>query len=211
MEFSLFALVKFGQKIHIQALLEKGQIYMNHISEFIKIEDSKLRGDEYEVLLSAEQVYNLEVSLQGRIIGTAGIGKIFIKNNLPVGNIYSMYALSQTPDLSLLKIDERCKEFGDSCLVILNVAEFMKRIEKAVLESGRKLMYSPVHYEDMQTYIGKWSLFKKPIEYNYQKEFRLVVKQEEFIGPVIYEIGPLDDIAIMLESAGISNWKFQAK
>jgi hypothetical protein len=211
MKFSLFALVKFGQKAHIQALFEKGQIYMNHVSEFVKIEDSKLRGDEYEVLLSAEQIYNLEVSLQGRIIGTAGTGEIFIKNDLPVGNIYSMYALSHVPDLSLLKVDERCKEFGDSCLIILDVAEFIKRIEQAVSESDRKLIYSPVEYENMQTYIGKWSLFKKPLEYNYQKEFRLVVKQEEFVGPVIYEIGPLDDIAVMLESASISNWKFKAK
>jgi hypothetical protein len=211
MNFSLFALVKFGQKIHIQALLEKGQIYMNHVSEFIKIEDSKLRGDEYEVLLLAKQVYNLEVLLHGRTIGTANTAKIFIKNDLPVGNIYSMYALSQIPDLSLLKVDEKCKEFGDSCLIILNVAEFIKRIEKAISESGKNLMYSPVQYENMQTYIGEWSLFKKPLEYSYQKEFRLLVKQEEFVGPITYEIGSLDDIAVMLESISISNWEFKAK
>ena len=111
-----------------------------------------------------------------------------------------MYYMSEINNLSELKIDDRCKEFGDSFLIILDIAEFFKRVEEAADLMKRKLLYGPVTYEDVHSYRGKWSLFKKPVTYKYQNEFRFLIKQTEFVGPIMLKIGPLHGIAVMLES-----------
>ena len=209
MKVSLFSLIKFGQKPHIQDLLDNGAIYMNHISEFIKIEDGFLRGDGHEALVLIEETSDIDILLDGQIIAKADSGHIAFHSKFPVGNIYSMYALLAIEDLSQLKIDARCKEFGDSCLIILDVVEFIDRVKKAVLAINRKLLFSPVSYEDVKSYRGKWTLFKKPITYNYQSEFRFLIKQEDFIGPVVLTIGSLKDIAVVLESECIDRLKVE--
>ncbi|MCC3152152.1 hypothetical protein Q3A66_08810 [Hymenobacter sp. BT770] len=209
MEFSLFALIKFGQKVHIQELLDKGVLYMNHVIEFVKIEDAALRGDVDEALISIEDVFNMDVLLDGVVIAKAAKGCIAVHNNYPVGNIYSMYGLYKTEDLSQISVDARCKKFGDSCLIIHNVGEFLKRVENAALVENKKVLYSPVTYEDKSSYRGKWSLFKKPVLYSYQSEFRLLVKQSDFIGPIILTLGPLNDIALMFDSNAIDNLKVE--
>lgn len=49
--FGIKRLIKFGQKEHLEALLNDGVIYMNNIDCFRKYEESRpehLRGDRYE-------------------------------------------------------------------------------------------------------------------------------------------------------------------
>ncbi|MDO7846349.1 hypothetical protein Q5H92_08280 [Hymenobacter sp. M29] len=207
----LFALIKFGAKHHMQQLYDDGVLYMNHISEFVRIEDSGLRGDKYESALSMQRMINIDIAHNGIVIAKAERGKITMHEDNPVGNIYSMYGLKVVDDLSQIKVDERCKNFGDSCVILHNVPEFISRVNQAASTLNMKLLYEPVQYQNLEEYEGNWSLFKKPDYYKYQREFRLLIKQEEFIGPIILSIGSIHDIAVMLGTDKIDGLKVERR
>ena len=95
MKVSLFALIKFGRKAHIQDLLDNGILYMNHISEFVRIEDAGLRGDGHEALVSIEEIRNIDILLDGTVIAKADNGHIAVHSNCPIGNIYSIDLLQR--------------------------------------------------------------------------------------------------------------------
>ena len=208
-KLSLLGLIKFGQKAHVQDLLDNGTIYMNHVSQFAKTEDGGLRGDGHEALISIEDIFDIDISIDGQVVAKADSGKINIHSNFPIGNIYSMYYLPYVDDLSKIKIDIKCKDFGDSCLIVFDVIEFVKRIKKAASKSGERILLSPVEYQSISTYNGKWSLFKKPDSFSYQNEFRFLIKQGKFVGPIVLSIGPIHDIATMLSSENIETLKLE--
>ncbi|MGV3585975.1 MAG: hypothetical protein ACO1OF_03140 [Adhaeribacter sp.] len=207
MEINLFGLIKFGQKVHVEELYKKGTIYMNHLSEFLKIDDNGLRGDKYESLSEIKEIFNVEISHQGRKVGYAKTGRLSLWNNELSGNIYSMYTLYTLNNLAGIRIDAKCKDFGDAFVIITNVEEFIARIQKEADKLGLDIIYGPVDYVNTKEYLGNWSVFKKPIEYSFQNEFRFFIRQNSS-GPFSLSIGTIEDISSMLDSQSLEELSF---
>jgi len=186
-------LLKFGSEENILDLFENGTIYMNTIEYFRKVEDGELRGDKYE---GVSRIIN---SLPGTI-KIEGIDREFnfIKahigeaHNEVIGNIYSLYAISSKGFLNPLdfEFDKRNLRFGTHCLMIKNLPYFFKKIEKELKKNNYKFHHNFINYYDKDEVNRKITLFEKPLEFEYQKEFRFYVEDNK-MKPIKIQIGSL--------------------
>lgn len=79
-----------------------------------------------------------------------------------------------------LPLDKRFLEFGSHILVIRNVSEFANRLNDAISSNSNVYwsenlheMYGVVEYKDLKLYSGHIGLFRKDLEYKWQREFRI--------------------------------------
>ncbi len=197
MEHTIKVFFKLGSEENILDLLENGTIYMNTIEYFRKVEDSELRGDKYE---GVSRIIN---SLPGTF-KIPGIEREFnyIKMHLReshkevIGNIYSLYAISSKgfPNPLEFEFDKRNLRFGTHCLVIKNLPLFFKKIEKELKKNNYKFYHNFVDYYDKDEVNRKITLFEKPLEFEYQKEFRFYV-EDYGMKPIKIQIGSLKKYA----------------
>lgn len=199
------AFLKFGKEKHIKDMYENGTIYINTIEYFRNIEDEELRGDKFE---GASRVIN---SLPGifTIPGLEGEFKYEKMHLMGVyekvhGNIYSLYAISSKGFNNPLdfKIDLRNTRFGTSCLLIKNNELFFKLIKDELKKNNYSFDTGFVEYYDKDNESKDLTLFDKPLEFEYQKEFRFYVYNDTD-QPIKLQLGSLKEIAdiISMEDA----------
>ena len=213
MTHHIVSFLKFGSGKDMTDLLENGTIYMNPINKFRTIEDGNLRGDNYE---GVKQIWNLPA-------GQFEIPSINHKGNYismhlresyenVLGNIYSLYCISSygfdKPNNFFL--DKRVKEFGSHFVFIKDLPEFFTRIKSKLTLIGHKFYDGFVEYYDKNSINGRITVFQKPNEFEYQKEFRFYVDRPE-ITPLSFSIGRLTDIAEMFPSEFASELKLTQK
>ena len=189
--------IKFGSEENIIDLYENGTIFMNSREFFRRIEDKELRGDSYE---GVNEIRNY------------GPGSFFIPSinhtvnyqaiHLPIafsevwGNIYCLYCLSPqtTPEMLDFKMDNRVKNFGSYCLMIKDPEKFMSLMEDKFRFLNHKFYMDFVEYYDKNFFNGTLSVFDKPNEFKYQKEFRCYIERDG-IDPVIFHLGSLKNFS----------------
>ncbi|RKE89428.1 hypothetical protein [Ichthyenterobacterium magnum] len=201
-EHTIKIFLKFGQKEHIKDLFENGTIFLNSIEYFRKLEDNGLRGDRYEGISKLHNLPSGEFEIKslnykGKYISM----QIRESYQEIIGNIYSLYAVSSFgfPNPLEFKIDDRNSEFGSHCLMIKNLPLFFQKIEQELNNLKLKFRHGFVKYYDASKFNGQITLFQKPMEYEYQKEFRFYVERNS-TEPLILNIGSLKDIAEIYES-----------
>lgn len=216
-------LFKVANLDRLQAL-QRGLLYMNSVDYFASLEGevgAALRRDELEdVYLKLSSgirngvVSELALQIEGQdefVLGPETIMTL----NLPRPEtvmVYCFGSVSATPDGQipglddgLLRFSERFREFGTHVLRITNLAEFSRRLSLAVtnhphlynspfFEGG----YGQVDYVDFTDYSGSIGLFRKPIDYAWQREYRICYgAQSEALndrGALELNIGDLSDI-----------------
>ncbi len=197
MEHKIIAFLKFGSLENMTDLLENGTIYMNPIQYFRKIEDEELRGDKYE---GASKIIN---SLPGtfkipNIEREFNYQKIHLVESFGevLGNIYSLYCISSHgfPNPFECKIDLRNNHFGTHCVLIKDNQFFLDSIENELKSQGLKFHHGFINYYDKKEKSGKLNLFEKPNEFEYQKEFRIYVENDQ-IKPIVLRLGSLKNKA----------------
>jgi len=198
--------IKFGSLENIQDLYENGTVYLNTIQHFRDYEDQQLRGDAYE---GASKVKN---SLPGTF-RIPGIDRDFLYEKIHlkeaykkvIGNIYSLYCISSsgTPyNPQDFVVDSRVQEFGSHCLLVKNNFYFFEKI-KEVLKANNYISHDGfVNYYDKEKYTGDVSLFDKPQEFAFQREFRFYVENSS-IKPIVVQIGSLKQYAEIMETSEI--------
>ena len=79
-----------------------------------------------------------------------------------------------------LPLDKCFLEFGSHILVIRNISEFSNRLNDAISSNSNVYwseylheMYGLVEYKDLKRYSGHIGLFRKDLEYKWQREFRI--------------------------------------
>ena len=173
MNYNIKAFIKFGSEKNIIDLYNNGTVFLNTIQYFRNIEDGELRGDNYE---GVSQIIN---SLPGTFkIKESGqefkYEKIHLRKSFKeiLGNIYSLYAISDKGfrNYQDFKIDERLNGFGSHCLVI-DPKSFINKMEKTLHNLGYSYNHGFVDYYDKEKICREVSLFEKPLEFEYQKEF----------------------------------------
>ncbi len=203
--------LKFGSYHDILDLYENGTIYMNPVQYFRKIEDKELRGDKYE---GASEIIN---SFPGtfRIPGIdrdIPYEKVHLISSYPevLGNIYSLYCISSfgMPNLLNFRIDKRILRFGSHCLMVKDNAYFLERIRNEFQLRGLNFDEGFVRYYDRNTISKKLTYFDKPSEFEYQKEFRFYIENQD-IAPIKIDIGSLTNYSEILPIKQIFRLRFE--
>lgn len=197
--------LKFGQEKHINDLYNNGTIFMNAIQYFRKIEDNELRGDRYEGVSKvknypAGQFEIPAINFKGNYLSL----QIREAYDTVVGNIFSLYCISSHgwDNPNDFKIDEKIKKFGSHCLVIKDNVKFLSLIEKKLKELKVKFNHGFVNYYDKDKVNREITIFEKPLEFEFQKEFRFYVARKSD-KPFVFSIGSLADIAVIYNSEAI--------
>ena len=166
---TIISFLKFGQENNIKDLYFNGTIYMNSIQYFRNLEDGELRGDRYE-----------------------GISRI---RNYPPGKF-------EIPDIGYkgnhlgIHIEESYSMiYGNIYSLFCVSSNGWKRPEDCNMEYHEGF----VKYYDKNVIDRKITLFEKPLEFEYQKEFRFYINRQSD-NAFIFNIGSLTNISEMLSS-----------
>ena len=212
MNYNIKAFIKFGSERNILDLYTNGTVFLNTIQYFRDIEDGELRGDKYEgvseIINSLPGTFKIKESEQEFRFEKVHLRKSFKEI---LGNIYSLYAISDKgfQNYQDFEIDERVNGFGSHCLVI-DPKSFINRMEKILHNLGYSYNHGFVDYYDKEKICKEVSLFEKPFEFEYQKEFRFYVENEK-IEPVKIQIGSLENCAELFSTKDIFTLQLKPK
>lgn len=197
-------LMKFGKREHLEALRDHGLLYMNPQGYFAEVEDDAVRRDPFE---GTDRIYppsGIErLVIKGPCDEAGTIQEIVIPSSHLAGplsvtlttthryNLFCMYGL-QAP-LTPPFVDERNFQFGDSFILMLNTQAFLNRACAAIEAAGFGYEARFVSHYDATTHSGETGVFRKPLEFDYQREFRIAV-WPGLVEPLQLRIGDLRDI-----------------
>lgn len=194
--------LKFGSLKHITDLYENGTIFINTVEYFRRHQDGNIRGDSYE---GASKISNFppgKVRISG-LEGEFDYLNFHLKeaHESILGNIYCLYCISShgIPDPHKFKIDKRNAEFGSHCLMIQDNQYFFEKIKSELSDKGFKFRYGFVDYYNKKIINRELTIFEKPDEYEYQKEFRFYVRNNK-IEPIKIQIGSLKEYSEIFET-----------
>jgi hypothetical protein len=205
MEDIIMVFIKFGSEVNMLDLIDNGTVCMNSLQNFRQIEDNYLRGDSYEGIF---KLWNLPAgSFEIPTINYKGHYEHFHlakRYKTTFGNLYSLYSVSSNwiEDPEEFQIDARVIEFGSHAVVIKDLPEFFRRMESKLKVTGHEFHHSFVEYYDKNAFNGEATVFQKPIEFAYQREFRFFL-QREAITPISLSIGSMRDIAEIFPSEAL--------
>lgn len=211
-------LLKFGSHDDIMDLYENGTVYFNSIDYFQNLEEQGLRGDNYE---GTFQIRNFteedKITLK---IKDPKSGKSFklYSNNTHLrefykdvkGNIYCMYSLrlSALIDTERITINNRVKDFGSHFVIINNTKRFLDKVCIELKKKGISYKIGLVNYYDRKKINCELGTFDKPTEFEYQKEYRIVLYRDS-LKPIKVSIGSIKDIAGVFETSVLDNIKVE--
>jgi len=205
--------IKIGSEENIRDLYENGTIYINTIDYFKNIEDEELRGDKYEGVSEIINSHNGTFWISG-IDRDFKYKKVHIKKAFDeiVGNIYSLFCVSSKTfsDIFEIKVDEKNLKFGTHCLIVKDNKYFFDKITSELEKKGYNFRHGFVEYYDKDNVCKKLTLFDKPKEFEYQKEFRFYIYNNK-IEPIKIQIGSLKGIAEIIESKYLKELKIEIR
>jgi len=191
-------LLKLGSREHLERFRCLGELYMNSLNYFARLEGDEVRGDEFEGISMLFQPANLQMVIEGPAFGKFAVdpadlcGPVRVSRDVDRNaNAFCMYAITAPVDGDFL--DSRCEDFGDSLVIVLDGPEFLRRIAAEATARGLFCEAGLVKYYDCATHQGKLSPFHKINAFSYQQEFRIVARSGA-AGPLIMQIGDLRDI-----------------
>lgn len=218
-------LVKFVAKKY-EDDFRSGKLYMKNLQYYIDEERrSGLKGigDVNEGSLVLNEVQGLIKDAEtGKLIAEFDAEKTTLSsNNLLKSPVLCLYTIDSTifkitnrtdtsMDLEMNITEEQLKlltsAFGDN-LLFINGREFKRRVEKTCEEQGLELCHKKVEYEDysinhvdriskMQNIFSEDMVFFKDKHFQYQNEYRFIIKNK-FVDDHFYlDVGDLSDVII---------------
>lgn len=222
-------LMKFGAKKNIESLYN-GTLYMKNLKFYI--EQEKATGDTNmgDILEGQLPFYNVSVSLYNQDTNKHILSAKSSNMNLNFGfsdypvfcifmfdkrNIVDIKTEKDTEIASYRFTDEQreiLKKFGDTCLMITDVGEFIRMFEKAVVEEGYvsyrdKVKYytnnEQNHFNDVINNEHRCAYWKRSI-YEPQQEYRFLV-EKKVEDNLSINIGDLSKISQIIETETILN------
>ena len=199
MAFSIKGLIKFGQKEHLEALLNEGILYMNNIDYFRKYEEEQpghLRGDQYECFEKISQGHKILI-FSDPIIELDNVTQFENKGTYS-GYLYCLHAI-HSEEFNNYQFDTRMLDFGEYAVIILNPKEFIHRIENTCAKEHLYPNCYPVRYYNEKTKNGLLTPFQKRDKYAYQKEARIYIHSINPQESMILKLGSIKDIACLVK------------
>ncbi|WP_157472142.1 hypothetical protein [Neolewinella persica] len=196
-----FLLVKIGKLSHLQALVDKGELYMNPMGYFRQVEEDRQRRDSSEGIDQIAQLTSLRIKIGDKEINFGELGNFngqVRRDGEKKGNVYCMFALASEMIHPENKVDSRLTEFGDHFVLIRNTPEFFSRVDAAFGKLGRAYEGNIVKYYDEKGYSGELDVFCKPDSFKHQNEFRFFTGSTDDQAFTL-NIGSIRDIATIME------------
>jgi hypothetical protein len=230
MDACIWYLIKFFNKEEHADEFIKGNLYLNRLSYFKKLEQSEDgRPDHYEAVTHWWQPHDLIIQLDVPGVGAVELtGKDFAT---PVSmqidyhdhlHIFCMYTIrtfgfeakdgkfeGSPEEMAVIQdqlaIDPEVLKFGAHAVVVQAPA-FIERAKKALSEQAKANTMNLVEYYDDETFHGQIETKKVPFmkqkKFSYQNEFRICVDtKQNGDNHLIIPIGNLADISAKLESS----------
>lgn len=184
------AVIRIGKEKYMEDLFYKGEILLRRLSYYRNHENKEV-GDENEgisYLYQAHEVKSMKVNEAEVDI----VNQVRIKlNDSPNPFIYCMYGIYSNDQI--IDIDDKCKEFGDTAIIITDIGKFRDRIYNVT----KSLKSNKVKYVPYTKYNGEMNYFTKIDNYKHQKEFRLCIESQIEKDEMLITIGSIEDIAII--------------
>jgi hypothetical protein len=181
---TIYGLLKFGEKQHIQAFRDDGLLYMKSLAEFARLELDMARSDCFEGttnIIQPKHVADFIIDASKVGFGKITVNPLELAGPVRIGlhrtascNVYCMFAITKPVDGEL--VNNKNLQFGDSCVLVLNPTEFLRRVFAAAKDAGLSPRAGLVEYYDAEEYSGETGRFRKRSMFDYQHEFRIVVE-----------------------------------
>jgi hypothetical protein len=233
-EDAILVLVKFFKGDHHEYAEQflNGKLFMNRLSYFRSIEGTDGRSDKHEATAMWWQPHNLSIQFKDHPelnIGPKDLGgpvsvtfdyhsdfHIFCMSAMSTGEFEFVNGTFDCPTEEHVRKLRQQLEFSEECLklgdiaVAVNATEFMARVKRAIDQNGYQLSASLVRYYDPETFHGTFRHgdipFRKRKEFNYQKEFRIVVDNNTRGHDALeIEIGDIRNISGRMVAANLNN------
>lgn len=196
-------LIKYGNPQHMTALLTRGCARIqpasffkaNHLNGAIQDDELSL---SLSLVVSRDEIASLVQNPQDV---SENVGDHTIQLNYGAGSDYWLYCVTQSIEPRLF-VDFNAR----ACVIIKNKKAFSDRLEHAVASRMASCRYAcdkAVYVDPNQPDSANIRIqFAKHFRYTYQREYRFAwmpEKPAKELAPVDVEMGPLDDIAILVE------------
>lgn len=201
-ENRLYFLFRRGKKEHINALFEKGELYINSIDFIRDCDKNQERSDENDGINYRKFIgeATIKVCDVGKDIEKDGVAfnadnTVLISDNEIKGNIFCLTGI-YSEDLMGERNDIKyeTQSFGEGLILIHKPQIFLDRVFHELKRLGyENYKANKVSYYKNE-YSGKVNFFKKHEKFKAQKEFRIFIPNNKNKALKI-NIGSLKDIA----------------
>ncbi|QDH23569.1 hypothetical protein [Saccharibacillus brassicae] len=197
----IYVLLKFGERQFMEQF-QRGQLHFQCLSAFKNPEqDEAGRNDPFE---AASVIYNpghYNVYVDGKKLENVEGPIVLQEHEAERQYSLSLYGVTNE-SLRLHAAGEKetlihpwNEKFGDYAVVITNPKAFRDRIDAACRRQGFGLREGMVAYHEVEHFTGQWGYFRKPKQYEYQSEYRLLLDLETRGEEYNLDIGDLSDIS----------------
>ena len=194
------ALLKLGEREHLEKL-RKGEMYMNSLSYFAKLEADGARSDQFEGTDYLTQpsdvlefVFNPNIKgvepLRITAADLAGPARIAL-HRTSACNICCFFAIDKPFDEPMFA--DKHEWFGSSMMLFTHTPEFLSRVISAAQKQNLPIKAHLVEYYDETKYTGPIGVFRKRSQYSHQCEYRIQLHTGS-TDPFILNVGDLSDI-----------------
>jgi hypothetical protein len=209
-------LIKFGKQDHMDRLINQGEVFLNHVGYFTKLENDQERGDLNEGVTRLWPLTDGTMSIKDE----NGVLKQFAKftsgtarersQNLENANLFCLFHL-RVPINQDLNLSEHIPKkswsgFGDTAIIIHDPNEFLSRLTTAAKSKGFEATKKFITYKDLGNHHGLLDPFIKDEQYSHQQEFRVLLWQlpaKTTSESITLELGDLSDICMTLDTKTI--------
>jgi hypothetical protein len=189
------AMLKIGKRCYVEEFV-RGKLFTQTLNHFANLEQDQLRGDGFEgttAFLPPGSVLNVRVGDEWvPVNGIVDPLRFTAKDALNV-NVFCMYLLSVSA-AGIVSLVPEIFSFGDTFAVVTHPDEFLRRVAEAGARAGQEVNYGRVSYIDETKHSGSVGPFKKRRSFEYQREFRIVMRPGKG-QPFKLDVGDLSDLA----------------
>lgn len=204
MEKTVSRIVKIGELKHMKSFYENGDMCFNTVECFNKWDKNKERYDTTEGADEINQIDWLKiVSENGETfeflktdkslhrLKSSFISKFSDDNK---GNIFSCVGINPENLNNFQKLNPKFLSFGDTLVLITKPSIFFDKVSGALRKKGFEFEIGYVTYYSVDSINGKWNVFSKLKNLEYQSEIRIWIKSE-IKERLILNIGSIKDIS----------------
>lgn len=209
-------LIKFGEKNYMDRLINQGEVFLNNVGYFTKLETDQQRGDINEGVTRLWPLSKGSVSIKNdngelKQVATFTSGTARERSqNLENANLFCLYHLrapiNQDLKLSVHIPQKSWSGFGDTAVIINEPNEFLDRLATAAKSKGYEVTKKFIDYKDLSSHHGILDPFIKDKQYSHQQEFRVLlwrIPVKNTAESITFELGDLSDICISLDTKTI--------
>lgn len=203
------AFLKYSKLEYLQQI-QRGKLYCNPIQYFANCNPKNGVGDQYENIVKQtfEKSAVLEMFKGDHLITHINIMKhsedycqaTYTNENFKA-NLFCLFTLDfkNFESDTVVTLPTELKMMGSHALIIDSI-QFIERCKKALIDRNLEFAMNKVNYIDFKDFHGRKSYFDKPIEYSYQNEYRIMIKNT-IEAPFTLDIGSIEDISMIIPAS----------